>query len=309
MSSRTRTAFSSTSSKSFVGRRLASSRSATSSSRSTASATPTSRCFARSGGRPKSRPAPRYFRSAATSARARRSSRRRTGSATRCSSPSSRSPSAKARSKTSRARLRSSSCSPIRRAPAQKPVKWTDHEELMKLPEAEKNPAIVAQARALAERLRQLVDSRRRGPRRHRRAPAGLHACGRIRGGASALRPRALCGGRTGLLVAATGRGPPAHPRHCRQPARRRNALRRPRLPRRRGDSRHALAAAGSRGRQATSGLLWRSASVAKRRATTSSPRPSGSSRSTPRTPPSSGRSAIGSRRFAPRRRSCRSTS
>ncbi len=39
-----------------------------------------------------------------------------------------------------------------------KHLKWKDHEALMKLPQSETNPAIVAQARALAQRLRELVD-------------------------------------------------------------------------------------------------------------------------------------------------------
>jgi ATP-dependent helicase/nuclease subunit A len=39
-----------------------------------------------------------------------------------------------------------------------KHVKWKDHEALMRLPQSESNAAIVAQARALAERLRELVD-------------------------------------------------------------------------------------------------------------------------------------------------------
>ena len=37
-------------------------------------------------------------------------------------------------------------------------LKWKDHEAVMRLPQSEGNPAIVAQARALAERLRELVD-------------------------------------------------------------------------------------------------------------------------------------------------------
>jgi ATP-dependent helicase/nuclease subunit A len=38
-------------------------------------------------------------------------------------------------------------------------LKWKDHEEVMRLPQSEKNAAIVAQARALAERLRDLVEA------------------------------------------------------------------------------------------------------------------------------------------------------
>ncbi len=39
-------------------------------------------------------------------------------------------------------------------------LKWKDHEALMRLPQSEGDPAIVAQARALAERLRELVDDK-----------------------------------------------------------------------------------------------------------------------------------------------------
>ena len=79
---------------------------------------------------------------------------------------------------------------------------------------------------------------------RHRRPAARIHARRRLRGRAAALRPRALRGRRPRLLVAAAGRGPAAPARRGRQPARRRDAVRRAREPGLRGQPRRAVAAA-----------------------------------------------------------------
>ncbi len=123
------------------------------------------------------------------------------------------------------------------------------------MPESEGIPHTVAQARALAERLRELVDSKEAEARRDRRAPAGVHARRRLRGGASPLRPRALRGRRPRILVPAAGRRPPAPPGLRRQPPRRRDAPGRARLPRRRGFARRPVAAArGGRARGRTCG-------------------------------------------------------
>ena len=74
--------------------------------------------------------------------------------------------------------------------------KWKAEGIELEPPPSEGNWATVAQARALAERLRALVDAGEAEPGRDRRAAARIHARRRVRGGAAALRPRALRGRR-----------------------------------------------------------------------------------------------------------------
>ena len=88
------------------------------------------------------------------------------------------------------------------------------------------SPPCVAEARFLAQRLRELADAGV-AARRHGRAAARLHPRRRLRGGARARRPRALRRRRPRLLVPAAGRGHAAPARRGREPARRRAPLRR----------------------------------------------------------------------------------
>ena len=117
---------------------------------------------------------------------------------------------------------------------------------------------------------------RRRGrARRDGRPAARLHPPRRLRGLAGARRPAPLRGRRARLLVPAAGGRRLRAAGDDRQPARRRSALRRPRLARLRGRPGHALAAA-RRGRAAAPRLAGAGARGGARRARDgrSSPRP-----------------------------------
>ena len=123
-------------------------------------------------------------------------------------------------------------------------AKWKSDEIELEPPPSEGTPSIVAEARFLAQRLREMVDARRGGARRDRRPAAGVHPRRRLRGGARPGGPRPVRGGRARLLVPAAGRGPRAPAGLHLQPARRRAALRRPRLARGTGQPRRPVAAA-----------------------------------------------------------------
>ena len=126
--------------------------------------------------------------------------------------------------------------------------------ELAPAIDADTPPNHLAEARFLAERLRELADKRGRA-RRDGRAAARLHPPRRLRGLAGARRPAPLRRRRPRLLVPAAGRRRLRAAGDDRQPARRPGAVRRTRLARLRRRPRHALAAArGSGPAAATSG-------------------------------------------------------
>ena len=155
-----------------------------------------------------------------------------------------------------RGRPGSSCCSPSTRAAARTPAAGTSFEHELDPPPSERQAKLVAEARVLARRLRELVDAGEATPgeivvllRAFTHVDAYEEALERA--GLGALRGR-----RARLLVPAAGRGPAAAARGGRQPARRRDAARRPRLPRQRGQPGRALAAAArdpgrGRGRRA----------------------------------------------------------
>ena len=163
---------------------------------------------------------------------------------------------------------------------------------------------------------------RRRGAAgRDRRPAAGVHPRRRLRGGARARRARALRRRRARLLVPAAGRGHAPAARGGRQPARRRDAARRARLSRLRGQPRCPVAAASGddaragrcrRARQAAAGAPLAADRMAIRRAPTAGRSRStrrGSTRSPQTTSTGSGASARCSTGCAPRRRCSPSTS